>query len=95
MPGYPSGEYLRKNTSKSETDPILYVERLEDKLTEFIHANGDYLFAVFAFCCLIAITLAPVEPAQIATSSTYFGSNASNYRNYGISSFVNSSVLCL
>ena len=38
-----------------KTDPILYVERLEDKLTEFIHANGDYLFAVFAFFCLLAV----------------------------------------
>jgi hypothetical protein len=41
---------------KVKTDPILYVGRLEDKLTEFIHANGDYLFAIFAFFCLLAIT---------------------------------------
>jgi hypothetical protein len=40
---------------KVKTDPILYVGRLEDKLTEFIHANGDYLFAIFAFFCLLAI----------------------------------------
>jgi len=31
-----------------KTDPILYVGKLEHKLTEFIHENGDYLFMVFA-----------------------------------------------
>ena len=38
-----------------KADPILFVGRLEDKLTDFIHANGDYLFLVFAFLCLLAI----------------------------------------
>lgn len=38
-----------------KADPILYVGKLEDKLTEFVHANGDYLFMAFAFVCLLAI----------------------------------------
>lgn len=58
-----------------KTDPILYVGRLEDKLTEFIHANGDYLFAVFAFFCLLATAwlilrqrkLPPPEPSSART----------------------------
>ena len=36
-------------------DPILYVGKLEHKLTEFIHDNGDYLFMVFACACVAAI----------------------------------------
>jgi hypothetical protein len=40
---------------KVKTDPILYVGKLEDKLTEFVGANGDYLFIVFAFLCLLAV----------------------------------------
>ena len=58
-----------------KTDTILYVGRLEDKLTEFIHANGDYLFAVFVFFCLLAIAwlllrqrkLLPQEPSSART----------------------------
>ena len=36
-------------------DPILNVGKLEHKLTEFIHDNGDYLFMVFAWACFAAI----------------------------------------
>ena len=36
-------------------DRILYVGKLEHKLTEFIHDNGDYLFMVFAWACFAAI----------------------------------------
>ncbi len=35
--------------------PILYVGRLEHKLTELIHDYGDYLFMVFAWGCFLAI----------------------------------------
>ena len=35
--------------------PILYVGKLEHKLTEFIHDNGDYLFMIFAVVCFFAI----------------------------------------
>lgn len=38
-----------------EVNPILYAERVADKLTEFVHANGDYLFMGFVFFCLLAI----------------------------------------
>jgi len=79
-----------------KTDPILYVERLEDKLTEFIHANGDYLFAVFAFCCLLAVAwllsrqrkLPPPSPTSARTraivgtmlASPYMSSDADGGR---------------
>jgi hypothetical protein len=47
---------IRKITPfKVKIDPIQSVGKLEDKLTEFIHANGDYLFMAFAFLCLLAI----------------------------------------
>ena len=36
-------------------NPILYAERVADMLTEFVHANGDYLFMGFVFFCLLAI----------------------------------------
>ena len=38
-----------------KADPILYLGRLEDRLAEFVRANGDYLFMVFAVFCLLAI----------------------------------------
>jgi hypothetical protein len=38
-----------------KADPILYVGRLEDKLTDFIHTNGVYLFMAFVFLCFLAI----------------------------------------
>ena len=58
-----------------KADPILYVGKLEDKLTEFVRANGDYLFIVFAFFCLLAIVwllsrqrkLSPPEPSLART----------------------------
>ena len=40
---------------KVKTDPILYVGMLEDKLTEFLHENGVYLFLVFVVLCFLAI----------------------------------------
>ena len=36
-------------------DPILSLGKLEHKLTEFIHENGDYLFMVFVVACIFAI----------------------------------------
>ena len=36
-------------------DPILYVGRFEHELTELIHEHGDYLYMVFAWCCLLFI----------------------------------------
>jgi len=58
-----------------KTDPILYVGKLEHKLTEFIHENGDYLFMVFALVCFFAIAWLlfrkrkspPPEPASART----------------------------
>ena len=38
-------------------DPILSLGKLEHKLTEFIHENGDYLFMVFVVACIFAIGL--------------------------------------
>ena len=36
-------------------DPILYVGKFEHELTKFIHDYGDYLYMVFAWCCLFII----------------------------------------
>lgn len=36
-------------------DPVLYFGKLLNELTEFIHENGDYLFMVFTWACLLAI----------------------------------------
>ena len=36
-------------------DPILSLGKLEHKLTELIHENGDYLFMVFVVACIFAI----------------------------------------
>jgi hypothetical protein len=56
-------------------DLISHVGKLEDKLTEFIHENGVYLFMVFTFLCLLAISWllsrqrksAPPEPTSART----------------------------
>jgi len=53
---------------KVKTDPILYVGMLEDKLTEFIHANGDYLFIVFAFLCMFAVAWLLSRPRKSSLS---------------------------
>jgi hypothetical protein len=60
-----------------KADPILYLGRLEDKLTEFVHANSDYLFMFFAFFCLLAILWllsrrrkpSPDEPSSARTQA--------------------------
>lgn len=36
-------------------DPILYVGRIEHRLTQLIHEYGDYLYLIFTWCCLFAI----------------------------------------
>ena len=36
-------------------DPIQYVAKVEQELTQLIHDYGDYLFMVFAFGCFAAI----------------------------------------
>jgi hypothetical protein len=43
-----------RSTQEME-DPILSLGKLEHKLTEFIHENGDYLFMVFVVACIFAI----------------------------------------
>lgn len=53
---------------KVKTDPILYVGKLEDKLTEFVHANGDYLFIVFAFLCLLGVVWFLSRPRKSSLS---------------------------
>ena len=53
---------------KVKTDPILYVGKLEDKLTEFVHANGDYLFIVFVFLCSLAVVWLLSRPRKLSLS---------------------------
>jgi hypothetical protein len=56
-------------------DPIQYVARVEQELTQLIHDYGDYLFMVFAFGCFAAIAWLlfrkrkslPQEPASAKT----------------------------
>ena len=36
-------------------DPILYVGKFENELTELIHEYGDYLFMVFGWACFFFI----------------------------------------
>jgi hypothetical protein len=58
-------KYWLKNALNVKTDPILYVGKLENWLTEFIHEHGFYLFMAFAFLGFLAIVWLLSRPRRL------------------------------